>query len=228
MSKHIKCMKELDLFQGLEEREKLKVVQLAKGKRYPKGETVFREGEPADAIHLICSGQVLLYKVSSDGKEISLDILREGSVLGENTIFDSMHYTFSAKALSETFICRCFKDDLPGLLKNPDISLKIIKSLTDKLNSYTESLANIAFFDVKNRVYNTLLRIGKRHGENTPEGIRLEILLSHEDIAHLVNASRVMVTNTIISLKKEGKILTDNRYFIVREEYLAGGRLAKR
>lgn len=213
-----KCMKDLELFQGLEHNEKLKIVELAKGKLYRKGELVFREGEHADTIYLICSGRLLLYKSSPEGKEISLDMIEEGGLLGENTIFDDMVHTFSAKALTDTFVCRCFKSDFPVLLSNPTISLKIIKSLTDKLNRYTESIATMAFYDVKDRVFNTLARMSKRYGIHTPQGIKLDIILSHEDIAQLVNASRVMVTNTIKVLKEEGKISSLNRYYVIKSQ----------
>lgn len=220
MNKNIKCMKDLDLFQALNECEKQKVLKLARGRNYIKGEIVFREGEHADTIYLIRSGRVLLYKTSDDGKEVSLDILEEGDIIGENTIFDDMQHTFSAKALEDTFICRCLKSDFPQLLKNPDISMKIIKSLTDKLNNYTDSIANMAFYDVKNRVLNTLIRLCSKYGIVTNEGIKLDIYLSHEDIAHLINASRVMVTNTIKALKNEGKISILNKHYLIKDEHL--------
>ncbi|KZL91898.1 Crp/Fnr family transcriptional regulator [Clostridium magnum] len=219
MKKKIKCMKDLDLFKPLNDIEKQKVVKLAHSRHFSKGEIIFNEGEPADAIYLLRSGKILLFKISREGKEISLDILNEGDILGENTIFDDIDHTFSARALEETFICSCQKVDFPKLLSNPEISIKIIKSLTDKLNTYTDSMANIALCDVKNRIMNTLIRLSKKYGVETPSGIQLKILLTHEDIAHLVNASRVMVTNMIKELKNEGKITIINRYYVIREEY---------
>ncbi|MBV7275956.1 Crp/Fnr family transcriptional regulator [Clostridium sp. PL3] len=219
MKKKIKCMKDLDLFQPLDDIEKQKIVKLAHSREFSKGEIIFNEGEPADAIYLLRSGKILLFKISSEGKEISLDILNEGDILGENTIFDDIEHTFSARALEETFICSCQKVDFPKLLSNPEISIKLIKSLTNKLNTYTDSMANIALYNVKNRIMNTLIRLSKRYGVETPSGIQLEILLSHEDIAHLVNASRVMVTNMIKELKNEGKIIIVNRHYVIKEEY---------
>lgn len=224
MGKSIKCMKDLDLFQALDNIEKQKVIKLAMGKSYSKGEMIFNEGDPADTIYLIRAGKVLLFKCSEEGKEISLDILEENDIIGENTIFDNMQQTFSAKALENTYICSCLKSDFPQLLKNPDISMKIIKSLTDKLNNYTDSMANIAFCDVKNRVLNALNRIGKKYGTVTSKGIQLEIQLSHEDIAHLVNASRVMVTNTIKALKEEGRISIFQKKYLIHSKSAADSK----
>ncbi|AOT72518.1 Crp/Fnr family transcriptional regulator [Geosporobacter ferrireducens] len=220
MKKNIKCMKDMDLFQPLNDMEKQKILKLAQGKNYLKDEIVFSEGEKSDTIYLIRSGRILLFKVSEDGKKIILDILEEGDIIGENTIFDDLCHTFSAKAIEDAFVCRCFKSDFSNLLSNPDISIKIIKSLTDKLNNYTDTMVTMAFCDVKNRVLTMLMRLGKKYGSNTPEGIKLDIYLSHEDIAHLTNASRVMVTNTIKALKAEGKILVHKRHYIIKDESL--------
>lgn len=144
MSGKIKCMKELEVFQPLSDQEKELVSALAKPGHYRKGEIVFSEGDPADTIYLVRAGRVLLYKISEDGKEISLDILQEDDLFGENTIFDDVLHTMSAKALEDTFVCTCSRNDFPKLLQNPMTALKIIKALGDKLNNYTEQMASLA------------------------------------------------------------------------------------
>lgn len=218
MKEKIKCMKDLELFKGLNEYDKENISKLARAKVYSKGEIIFNEGDSADKIYLVRSGKIILYKVSEDGKEIILDILEEGDIIGENTIFENMVHTFGAKAIDKTFICSCSQDDFISLLSNIDISLKIIKSLTEKLNNNTQTMADLVFFDVKNRVLSILSRLGKKHGNETEEGIKLNIPLSHQDIANLVNASRVMVTNSINALRNEGKLDVDKKYFIIKED----------
>jgi len=210
-------MKDLDIFSPLNENEKLNINKVAQGKTYKKGEFVFRDGEIADTIFLICSGHILLQKNSEQGKQIAIDILNEGAVIGENTIFDDMNHTFEAIALEDSFICRCFKKDFIELLKNPEISMKMMKYLSEKINNYTESIVNNAFYDVKSRVFRTLVRLAKNNGQSIHNGTLLEIFLSHEDLAHLANASRVMVTKAIATLRKEGKISIKERRYLIHQ-----------
>ncbi|MPW25247.1 cyclic nucleotide-binding domain-containing protein [Alkalibaculum sp. M08DMB] len=215
MTKSVPCMKDLDLFSPLNEVEKQNITRLAQGKMYKKGEFIFRDGDPADTIFLICTGNVLLQKNSSEGKQISIDILTEGAIIGENTIFENLTYKFEALALEDSYICRCFKSDFVELLKNPEISIKMMKSLSEKVNNYTDSIVTNAFYDVKSRVFRTLVKLSKNHGQSKNNGILLEIFLSHEDLAHLSNASRVMVTKSIATLRNEGKIsIKERRYMI--------------
>lgn len=220
MNHRIECMKDLELFQALDEKEKLEVIKLAKAKTFKKGESIFSEGSPADTIYLIKSGRVLLYKISEDGKEIALDILQEHDIFGENTIFEDTLHTMNSKALEDTFVCTCSRNDIPVLLNNNMIALKIIKFLGDKLNNYTEQVAVMAFRDVKGRVLNTMVRLAKDYGVVTPKGIKIDIVLNHQDLANLVNASRVMVTNIVNELKREGIIEVNQRLYHVLDKNL--------
>lgn len=210
-------MKELAIFSTMEFAEREKIGALAGKKVYRKNEFIFREGESADSIYLVKYGRVKLFKVSGGGKEITLDILKEDDIFGENTFFDDSEHAMNAQALEDTFICSCNKEHFSLLLQSPQTALKIIQLLGKKLNDYTEKVAGIAFRDVKGRISSTLLRLAKEYGRPSPQGttIDIDIDLTHQDLANLVNASRVMVTNVLGSLRQEGAIETRGRRIIL-------------
>ncbi|MHB1043615.1 MAG: Crp/Fnr family transcriptional regulator [Eubacteriales bacterium] len=218
----IRCMKELAIFSTLDFIEREKIGALAGKKVYRKNEYIFRESEPADTIYLIKYGRVRLFKVSEGGKEITLDILKEDDILGENTFFEDALHTMDAQAMEETFICSCCKEHFGLLLQNPQAALKIIQLLGEKLNNYTEQVASIAFRDVKGRISAALLRLAGEYGRTSDEGTTIDIELTHRDLANLVNASRVMVTNILICLRQEGAISTNgHRITLLSREKLA-------
>lgn len=62
--------------------------------------------------------------MSAEGKEITLGILKEDDLFGENTFFEDTLHTMSAQAIEETFICSCTREQSALLLQNPGISLK--------------------------------------------------------------------------------------------------------
>lgn len=215
-----KCMKDLELFQKLNPSEKAEIIKLARGKQYKKGELIFAEGDLADTIYLVKAGKVLLYKISEEGKALSLNILQENDIFGENTILEDNCQTMHAKALEDVFVCTCTQKDFLSLLINPSVAFKVISYLSEKLNNYTQQAAVMAFQDVKGRVFSTLTRLAKDHGELTPEGLRINMVLSHQELANLVNASRVMVTNVLNDLKHEGVIGVSQRMFYLVDNKL--------
>ena len=201
-----RCMKEMPIFAGLDFEEREKIGTLAGKKVYRKSEFIYREGDPADTIYLIKYGRVRLYKVSADGREITLDILKEDALLGENTFFDGTVQSMYAQALEDTFICSCNREHFAILLHNNQVALKIIQLLGKKLNDYTDQVASIAFRDVRGRVAATLLRLADAYGVPVPKGVEISIDLTHQDIGSLVNASRVMVTRVMGILREEQAI----------------------
>jgi CRP/FNR family transcriptional regulator len=222
MPEKIRCMKDLSVFSTLDIPERNRIGELACKRLYQRNEYLFREGDPADTVYLIKSGKVKLFKVSAGGKEIILDILKEDDMLGENTFFDRAEHTMNAQAIESTFVCSCTREHFALLLQNPQTSLKIIQLLGEKLNNYTNQVANIAFHDVRGRIAATLLKLAKQYGTSSPQGTSIDIELTHNDLASLVNASRVMVSNVIGSLRQDGVIATkDHRFIILNADALS-------
>ena len=104
---------------------------------------------------------------------------------------------------------------------SPDIAMKVIQTLGQKLNQTSEQLADFALHGVRERVANILVRLAKGYGEETHQGFHLNFRLTHDDLGALVGASRVMVTNVLQDLRKTGDISTDDRRrFIVNAKLL--------
>lgn len=201
MTKH--CMKDLSLFSSLSDDEREQIGILALKRTYKKQETIFRQGMEADSIYLIKSGRVRLYKISEDGKELTLDYLQAEDFFGEVTFFENTAHSLNAEAVEDTFVCSCTKELFMKLLNNPQTALKIVQYLGKKMNEYTENMSRAAFMDVKGRVLGVLEKLAENYGKQDCNGTTIAFDLTHQDIGCLVNASRVMITNVLSELRKE-------------------------
>lgn len=211
------AMREMDLFSNLSEKEKDKVTEPAKPKDYKKNSIIFENGEVLDTVYLIRKGSIKLFKYTEDGKEVVLDTRKVGDVIGEINLFGSQEQLYNAMAIEDTFICECNRDDFLQLLNNPVISYKMIQMLVFKLNNNIDEVASILIDDVKERIVKKLNNIASENSVNVPEGRKLLVNLTHEEIGNLVNASRVMATKCINQLKEEGVIINKNRQFIIKD-----------
>lgn len=213
-----RCMKDLDIFSALTHNEREQIGNLALKRIYRKNETIFREGMEADSIYLIKSGKVSLYKISEEGKQLTLDYLTAEDIFGEATFFENSTHTMNAMAVEDTFICCCTKELFVKLLHDPQTALKIVQYLGKKMHGYTEHMSRIAFKDVRGRVLDVLCRLAEVYGRQTGKGLTIALELTHQDIGSLVNASRVMVTNVLSDLRKEKLIHIHDHQITVCQE----------
>jgi len=89
---------------------------------------------PADALFLIKGGRVKLVNFFEDGSELTLDIRKDGDVVGENSFSNQGLYPVSAICLEETLTCGFNRNQFEQLiLKHPNIGLQVIKNLSDRI-----------------------------------------------------------------------------------------------
>jgi CRP/FNR family transcriptional regulator len=207
------CMGDLWLFKELGPKEKEQICSFTRKIVKNKGQHLFWEGETADSLFLIKKGRIKLYKITDSGKEIFLDFLGYNSVVGEDALFTHHTYSMNAVALEKSHICACSVKELEQFInKNPAVSMKIIKALGGKLQNATYSIESFAVHDVKGRIARLLLRLGKEYGRNREGNLVLDFKLTHEDIAALTGASRVMVTKVMNELKNTGLLTRENNH----------------
>jgi CRP-like cAMP-binding protein len=211
-------MTDLWLFDQLAAEEKLAVSQVAKQLDFARGELLFLEGGPAQAVFLITSGRVKLFKTTEQGKEVILGLLGPDTLFGEEALLTERVHSFSAQAVEPTFVCACLKQDFERLVEsNGQVSLKMLRAMAGKLAEMSEQAVALAAKDVRSRVSFALSRLAHEYGEPNGAGYLIPFRLTHEEIASLVGASRVMVTNVLLQLRQDGELLVgEDRRFVVR------------
>ncbi|RJQ13334.1 MAG: cyclic nucleotide-binding domain-containing protein [Nitrospiraceae bacterium] len=127
---------ELILFHLLDEDEVGKIIPYMEAVDYPKGATVFREGDPADFVGFISYGHLEVKKQTEfKDKQIVVAILGKGSFVGELSLADRRQprsTTVEALENSELIILR--HEALETIIdKYPHIAIKILKGLNQVL-----------------------------------------------------------------------------------------------
>ncbi len=215
-----KCFKNLWLFEGLSKEQLKKIERIGLKKIIKKGNAVFLQGEAANEMFLIKHGRIKLNKIHEDGSEVTLDFRKAGDTIGENIFSGESEYPLSAWAIEDTVTCGFNINAFDKLvLMNPEIGLKVIRSMSNKISSITDRLESMSENSLEDRLYNVLSNIAKEHGTKVDKGFELKIPLTHEDLGFLVGAHRVSITKAMKSLIncgkviKNGKKLTLSQYF---------------
>ncbi|MDE3075089.1 MAG: Crp/Fnr family transcriptional regulator, partial [Chloroflexota bacterium] len=203
-------MADLWLFRDLSAEQRRAVQSQAHRRELRSGDVLFREAESCSAVHFVAAGRLKLSKLGENGREVTLGFLGSGEVLGEESFLSGEEYSFSAAAAEDSLVCSCEKEDFQRfLLASPELALKVVSAFASRLSNLSDQLADMALYQVRGRVAATLLRLGSSYGVPTRAGLALSFALTHDDLASLVGASRVMVTNVLAALREAGCITVE-------------------
>lgn len=210
------CLGQLWMFDNLTQAEITALMDEADRKRLTRGETLFMQADPADALFLIKGGRVKLVKYFEDGNELTLDIRREGDFLGENIFSDQGQYPVSAICLEDTLICGFNREQFERVvLQHPNIGLQVIKNLSDRVTWLTSHVGSLAVTNIEERLFRVLCNVAKKHGSESSRGIVIQFPLTHEDLSFLTGSHRVSITRAMKALKEAGKIIFEDKKLIL-------------
>src|SRR5690625_6787006 len=133
--------------------------------RFPRGTTIFDEGEPGDRLYIITAGKIKLARHAPDGRENLLTIMGPSDMFGELSIFDPGPRTSSAITVTEVKAVSMDREALKDWIsQRPEIAEQLLRVLARRLRRTNNSLADLIFTDVPGRVAKTLLQLANRFG----------------------------------------------------------------
>jgi CRP/FNR family cyclic AMP-dependent transcriptional regulator len=175
---------------------------------YPKGVLLFVEGQPTRGLHIMCSGEAKLYVNSAEGQSFTLRVVEHGEVLGLSSLIGDEPYPNSAETLCPSqvsFIPRL--EFLQFVRANPDVSIRVAKHLSMELSKAWQQTRMLALApDTYAKLTQFLLQWAQKHGQQTPDGLRIALHMTHEEIAQSIGASRESVTRILGDWKHRGVI----------------------
>ncbi len=97
-------LKDIPLFEGLNQPELENIAKYLSVTEYAKGETIFDENTEGHKLYIIKAGRVCINKKINNAEEQNMSVLRDGEFFGELSLFDGKPHSASAVALKDTSI----------------------------------------------------------------------------------------------------------------------------
>lgn len=174
---------------------------------YTKGEFVPLSN---NAIWQVCKGLIKLTTFSESGDEVLLGLGGSSTVFGSSlTILP----TYQAIALSD--VVQLIHIPLADVSSSAAIAQAIVPQLQKRLQQSEALLAIAGQRRVKDRLSSLLLLLKREVGQSTPQGIRLDVRLTHEDLANACCSTRVTITRILGQWQREGKLTLDSKHHII-------------
>jgi CRP-like cAMP-binding protein len=216
-------LKSVLLFKDLPATQLDKVAKLISEKKLPKYQIIFEEGETGETLYIIRSGLIKISKEASDGRVKTLALLKAGEFFGEMSVLSDEGRSANAETLSDTELLVMSKQDFESLLdKNPSVSVHIIKTLIDRLAQADRQIKNLALGNSRAKIADILLLLSQEFGEKEGETQKVNVRLTHQELADLAGLARETTTKLLNEfVKDEAILLKDREIEILNTEKLA-------
>jgi CRP/FNR family transcriptional regulator len=182
---------------------------------FEKGDTIFREGDPAERIHFLFLGRVKIVKAGPE-RDLILEILGPGEPVGAVAAFERRPFPATAIAIEPAGLIsipeRAFFE---AIGRRPEITRRLLAGLTIRLMALNRRLADMTG-SVEYRTARLFGTLASRIGERRSEGVFVPLPLSRQEIADLVGTTIETAIRVMSRWQKEGLVETEKAGFLIR------------
>ncbi|WP_028962851.1 Crp/Fnr family transcriptional regulator [Sulfobacillus thermosulfidooxidans] len=163
---------------------------------YPANTIIYEPGDKIQQIFFLKRGRVQLFQVTPEGKQLTLTVLGDGNIFGETDLFATGAGSCYAKTVAPTLVCKMGKADLARFMEQrPRIALKLVEILSQEIRKLQALTTMLVLEDVKTRIGYLLLTLSDQFGQEEDQGwVRIDLKLTHQEVAHLIGATRESVS----------------------------------
>lgn len=209
---------------GLDADDRQALFGIGQHRSYAKGEPVFSVGGSSDCVHFLISGMVRISQPSPLGREVTLWHCLPGEIFGLAEVAHGGGRTVNSRAIQAVEVLSVAQGEFKDfLVRRPRVALLSMQALSSRLRVLGEFCVNLVADDVATRIAKLILRLCARYGERGKNEIRLNIPLTHQEIADMVGTTRQTVSSTLMQLKRQGVLSIENRRILIESEELLSG-----
>jgi CRP/FNR family transcriptional regulator, cyclic AMP receptor protein len=220
LADQMRLLSMVDVFDPLSSEEMEELARRAPDTHLQEGEVFLSPWErPAERLYVLKVGQVQIYEVNHHiGKETVLSVVDGGNIFGEMALTAQQMPGVYARATKPSVVSSLGRKDLERLiLGNPEVGLRLVRRLSERLLESETRLAELIGKDVLGRLASTILRLADSEGVFTDEGTMVSGRYTNEQLGALIGAKRVAVSRAFKLLREAGAAEKKQRRIYVRD-----------
>jgi CRP-like cAMP-binding protein len=206
---------QIPIFASLEGEDRRNLAKRIECQSFSKGSTLFKRGEPGNALYIVVRGQIRIFASTRQGNEITLALLGPGEFFGEMALLDGQPRSANAEATEDTELHYLDRDNFFSFLMNKESALRaILCSLSRRLRRTDDLLTEAYFLQISHRLARKLVELcDKDAAINVPLP---PICVTQRELAGMIGATRESVNKELNVLRHKGVVQTSrNRITIL-------------
>lgn len=181
---------------------------------HPANRAILLENDWGGSVYFILDGWVKIRTYNMDGKEVTLNILGKGEIVGEMAALDESPRSTDAITLTAATIGSIPAQDFINLLKSePLAGIRLSQLMARRLRQLNRRL-RLRETDSLSRVADTLLFLAEGQGQKNDQGTIIPNL-PHRELSSISGLSRETVTRSLTKLQKKGLIQREQESFCI-------------
>lgn len=183
---------------------------------YPAAALLFAEGQSPRGVLVLCSGRVKLSTASREGKVLILKVASPGDVLGLSAVLSGVPYEATAETVTPCRVNFIGRDHLAYFLtRYGDAGLRAARAVSKEYQDACLEIQEILLAPSSAGKLAKLLLSWAEDGKKDGEG-RVRSMLTHEEMAQMIGASRETVTRVMTQLKRKQIIRLEGSTLVIR------------
>ena len=209
-------VREFSALKALNKDELIRIADCKTSYVVKKGETIFDEGDSLNGIYCIKDGVCKLSKLSDNGKDQIVKLVKKGELLGQRSLISEESTNLSAIAIEDMQVCFIPKQEILQFFnENNQFSLNMMKSVCGDLKDADDNMVNLAQKTVKQRLAETLLKLESDFGSNDDGSLKLQ--LSRDEIAGMIGTATESCIRLLSDFNKLGWIELSGKKIVLKD-----------
>ncbi len=179
-------------FGSLDETSLQEIEKLCSIRHFGSGETVFRQGEPGHTLVGLVAGKLRISVTSPSGRELNLNLIEPGEIVGEIAFIDGGLRTATGTAVERSECITIQRRPFFALMdRRPQISRHLLALLCERVRWTSQLVADSAFLSVPDRMAARLRDLAQM--DEQPSQTEIHVRLSQQELADYLGVSRQVV-----------------------------------
>lgn len=184
---------------------------------FPRGHTLARQGDPANAFYVLESGFLKLLQLTTDGTELIVRFVVPGEPFGGVVALSDAPYPVTAVAVQPSVVRTWSRNAVAQLLAaTPQVRVNIMREMATHMTEALTRVRELTTARVGVRLAHTLLRLARQCGRQTPDGILITQPLTRQELADLTGTTLYTVSRTLTKWETMGLLESRKRLLLLR------------
>jgi CRP-like cAMP-binding protein len=207
----------IGLLRGLEREAAAELMALAERRVVRADQVLYREGEPARAVHLLTSGAARLVQATPSGGRVIVKYVTPGEVFGSPALLTGA-YPATAVALSDGVELQWPAEVIRALIsRHPTLAFNVMRDLEARLREVESRLGDLSNEPVDKRLARTILGLVDKFGIQGADGVEIPFPVMRQDLADLVGTTLHTVSRTLQAWEAQRQIRRRRRRLVVAD-----------